>query len=55
MNQYVFPRMHAGDLASIDAKYDTAMSTACGALDFIVVSAYDLYLRVLLRTGLVVS
>ncbi len=30
-----------GDLGAIDEKYDVAISTACGALDFIVVETID--------------
>lgn len=30
-----------GDLASIDAKYDVAISTACGSLDHLVVQNSD--------------
>ncbi len=31
------PAPHAGDLGAIDPKYDVAISSACGALEYIVV------------------
>ena len=33
--------LHKGDLGAIDEKYDVAISTACGALDHIVVDSME--------------